>query len=224
MRTGGEERRDRNALLVVGREQAVLQRVREGGVRMDVDEAWRHTTSRLTRSLETTLMLWTAIRLLAEQRASFAVLRDTLTGWDVAPRSAARRLALLGTYARSLVASRAMAEGIVAGARPDVFAGYDANDWVPRDRRAAPSWFEGHLDAVRASAADLLEEERGLRERVVLEIDLLAGGAGLRVARTALAVAVLATVLAGAAVGVSAVQLDRDDPAPARTVTINAAP
>ena len=209
MRTGGQDRRDRNALLVVGREQAVLQRLREGGVRMDVDEAWRHTTGRLTRSLETTLMLWAAIRFLAEQRASLAVLRDTLTGWDVAPRSAARRLALLGTHGRSLVASRAMAEGIAASAHPDVFAGYDANDWVPRNRGGAPSWFEGHLDAVRASAADLIEEERGLRERVALEIDLLAGGAGVRVARTALAVAVLATVLAGAAAGVSVVSYSR---------------
>lgn len=218
MRPGGDERRDRNALLVVGREQAVLQRVREGGTRMDVDQAWGHTTGRLTRSLETTLMLWAALRLLTEQRASFAVLRDALAGWDVAPAGADRRLAALAPHARSLVASRAMAEGIVAGAQPYVFVGYDGNDWVLHDGRPGSRWFARHLEAVRESDADLREKERGLRERVTLEIDLLAGGAGLRVQRTALVVALLAAVLAGAALAVSAVQLERDDPAPARTV------
>jgi hypothetical protein len=209
---GSDERRDRNSLLVVGRESAVVQRIREpGGVVMDVDEGWAHTTFRLPRSFESTLMMWAALRLLAEQLSSFAELRDALADWDVHVPRAARRISALAPHARALVSSRAMAQGIADASSPYVFVGYGGNDWVRTDRDGAATWFDLQLKALPVRADDVLQEERALRERVSLEIDLLDAGAGLRAQRTALFVAVVATLLAAAALAVSAIQLQRDD-------------
>lgn len=199
MSTDHHDAREENLLLLTARESALLVRVREGGVRMKEDEAWQHLTNRLARTLDGTMALWAALCLMDAYGTRLATFRDTLSPTGVRARTASQRLSTIAAQSRELADMQAILADIGRWSGQSwTFKNYDGNDWrSPTD--GANGWVDSNVGFAAQRARELAERERALRDRLQLEIDLLAGGAGLRVQRLGLSVAMIAMVVAAAA-------------------------
>ena len=229
---GRDQEDDQYALRLRARESAILPTQGQAGEVLDEEAGWRQLAGRLNRSLEGTIPLWAATCLIRNYHSQLAAMRDIPPAVGIGPKETARRLTEAQRQLAIASDARAVAADIARWQGARYFAGYDGNDWENaspepdpegegkaghRPARQRASWIGQASRWCPESAKSVLDGEERVRQRLLVEAELLGAGAGLRVQRLTLIVAVLALIVAIAALGVAAVSLASTQSQPAAT-------
>jgi hypothetical protein len=211
------------------REDAILPRKGQAGEALSEDAAWHELAGRLNRSFGGTVTLWTATCLVRDYFARLASLRDVAPAVGLGTRRAADRLTEAQRELALTADARVVAADIQRWPGAFIFRRWDDNDWEEQGADAEPEGEEPEqprpwIDLTAAwcmnSAQGVLDAEDRMRQRLVVEAELIGAGASLRVQRLALLVAVLALFVAVAAVVVSSVSLSSNDTSGPPSVTV----
>jgi hypothetical protein len=203
---------DPYVLRLRSRESAILPKQGPAGEALSEEQGWRPLVSELNGSIEGTAALWTAICLLRSYHSRLATMRDIPPSVGIAPKASERQLVRAQHQLAVASDARAIAADVARWTDVYAFAGYDGNDWKrvetvvgsPAQARSDVSWIGEALEWCPESAKRLLDSEERVRGRLLIEAQLLGAGAGLRVQRLALGIAVVALIVAIAALAVSA--------------------
>lgn len=201
------------ALRMWAREQEVLSFEDEDGDRpVDTEDAWWALLQKVHRSFEGFIAMHAISSLLELYAARLADIRDLELFRGSQPRRAGKRIERAGRELEVVADVRSVASDLRQGKPPSwFFSAWDGGDWSVAEPR-------GEEDEERRLIADMakylpkraeavLSAEKRARERLVVEAQLVAAGAGLRLQRSAFWVAVLAFLMAVAAVAVGVIQL-----------------
>jgi hypothetical protein len=215
---GRDQGEDRYALRLRARESAILPTPERAGEALD-DDRWRQLVKRLNRGLEGTMPLWVATCLMRDYDSQLTAMRDIPAAVGIGPKETGRRLTEAQRQLAIASEARAVAADVARWRNPLHYARFFGDDWGyaspelesmggegPGPVRR-PRWHEVTSNRCPESAKIVLKGEKRVRQRLLVESELLGVGAGLRVQRLTLTVAILALIVATAALVVTAVSL-----------------
>jgi hypothetical protein len=200
MSEGGIGRHAERVLVLGAREQALLPRRDENGHPLSQEDGWWLLFQELQRSFEGTLSLWALRCLFDHYLGRLAEIRDLTAPAELSPRKASRRLQQARRELEVVSDARAVAGDVAGEQDAYLFKSWDGGDWIeeePFEGWPPVRWIDNGLSwAVPNGSAAVQRAEQQVRERLVLESQLFAAGAGLRLQRTAFWVASAALTLA----------------------------
>ena len=210
----GQERcGDEYTLRLRAREAEILPTHDDAGVAIDEERAWRLLAWRLNRGLGGTVAVWAASGLLRDYQTQLAAARDVAPAIGIGPKDANRRQREAQRQLALAADARAVASD-VARWREDLnlFRTWDQGDW----NRVRPTneskdgnleiphgdlpWIDMAARWCKDTAENMLGAEERLRQRLVVEADLIVAAASLQIQRVALTVAGVALVVSVVAI------------------------
>lgn len=198
----GERRTESQRLLrLVAPESKIRPVADERGEQVGDDLGWWLLFQQMQRIVGQTLVVHSAHELLRLYTARLADVRDLAAPRSLRPRRAALQLARV----RDALELASDARSVAADLRRDperlLYVSYDGADWSPSsDHRGGEPLTRVLAETLSDRAEETLSQELRVRERLDIESQLFAAGAGLRVQRAAFWIATLALVASIAAV------------------------